>query len=177
MNTVFIVLTVVLGVRAGYDNDWDEQLSVTCESSRKSINRIQSIHDNGAEDRRWDIECSDLPGIESLRWFRETCSWTSHYVNDWDEAFNYNCPYDGYITGMISIHDNGPEDRRWKFRCCSLQSHHTQSCLSKMANEWDQQMNFRVPDSYVLTGVFSYHSNKKEDRLYQYRYCRLKKSC
>lgn len=176
MNIIFIVLTVVLGVQAGYDNDWDRPLSVTC-GSRKSINRIYSTHDNGKEDRRWDIECSNLPGVASLLRLRETCSWTSHYVNDWDYPFNYNCPHNGYITGMYSVHDNGKEDRRWKFRCCSLQSHHTQDCLSKMANEWDQQMNFRVPYSYVLTGVFSYHSNSKEDRLYQYRYCRLKKSC
>ena len=70
------MLTVVLGVQAGYDNDWDRPLSVTC-GSRKSINRIYSTHDNGKEDRRWDIECSNLPGVASLLSLRETCSWTS----------------------------------------------------------------------------------------------------
>ena len=40
------------------------------------------------------------------------------YVNNWDEVIAFQCPQNGYITGIDSYHDNGPEDRRFKFRCC-----------------------------------------------------------
>lgn len=167
---------VILGAHARFLNDWDKPLKFQCDGSRESISHIYSEHDNKKEDRRWDLDCSSLPGMSSSARSRETCHWTG-YVNNWDDPFNYNCPNNGYITGMSSYHDNKKEDRRWQFRCCRVTCYHTQDCLSKWANDWDERMDFRVPASYVLTGVYSYHSNKKEDRLYQYRYCRLKKSC
>ena len=43
---------------------------------------------------------------------------------DWENALDkpveFECPKNGYINGMISEHDNGAEDRRWKFYCCNI---------------------------------------------------------
>merc|ERR1712200_22531 len=38
----------------------------------------------------------------------------------WDEMLTYSCPSGKVITGMDSIHNNGKEDRLFKFRCCAL---------------------------------------------------------
>jgi hypothetical protein len=32
---------------------------------------------------------------------------------------SYICPGNGFIAGLSSYHDNGKEDRRWKFYCCT----------------------------------------------------------
>ena len=42
-------------------------------------------------------------------------------VNVWDAPVHYECPGDGFVTGMGSYHDNDKEDRRFKFQCCEVQ--------------------------------------------------------
>ena len=39
----------------------------------------------------------------------------------WDAPVHYECPGDGFVTGMGSYHDNDKEDRRFKFQCCEVQ--------------------------------------------------------
>ena len=45
---------------------------------------------------------------------------TSDYVNEWDQPVTYQCPNDGFITGIDSVHDNRYEDRRFKYQCCEV---------------------------------------------------------
>lgn len=46
--------------------------------------------------------------------------WTTGYVNGWDGVMNYQCPGNSVMSGMYSVHDNGKEDRIFKFICCYL---------------------------------------------------------
>lgn len=38
------------------------------------------------------------------------------------------------------------------------------NCFARKINTWDRPMNYRCPTHYYLTGLSSYHHNKKEDR-------------
>lgn len=46
----------------------------------------------------------------------------TEYVNNFDEPVLYACPNGGYLNGVNSVHDNVPEDRKFKFRCCTPMS-------------------------------------------------------
>ncbi|XP_043939034.1 hemagglutinin/amebocyte aggregation factor-like [Protopterus annectens] len=150
-------------------NDYDQPLNFVC-SERASINYISSVHSNSKEDRVWDFTCRTT--------FQQspTCYWTN-YVNEFDEAFSFTCPLDGVINGLSSYHDNHREDRRWKFHCCSLKNICNSQCYwTGYVNEFDEHLSFAVPEGYVLTGMSSYHDNKKEDRRWMYNYC-SQRSC
>lgn len=47
------------------------------------------------------------------------CTW-SGYVNNFDAVVNYTCPGDKVLKGVYSTHDNGREDRRFNYQCCSM---------------------------------------------------------
>ena len=52
---------------------------------------------------------------------RTNCRWTN-YVNNWDARLNWVAPGKAVIVGTESYHDNGKEDRLWKFYYCELTS-------------------------------------------------------
>merc|ERR1712172_369532 len=96
-------------------NDFDGQLFFECPEG-ETISHLLSMHDNGAEDRRWGFECKPVADFPF-----DSCSWTG-YVNNFDETFVYECTTGaGVITGMESEHDNHHEDRRWSYKCCAAQ--------------------------------------------------------
>ena len=73
------------------------------------------------------------------------------------------CDGNKYIGGVESYHDNGREDRRWKFTCCSAAGHKTYGCYNTgYVNEFDKPMNFQAGYGEVITGVYSYHDNGRE---------------
>ena len=39
------------------------------------------------------------------------------WANEWDIDMNFRCPTGKYISHMYSIHNNGREDRRFRFAC------------------------------------------------------------
>ena len=76
----------------------------------QAITRAQSHHDR--EDRQWTFSCTSLTSGYRLT----DCQW-SGYINYWDAGMNYNCPNDGLIRTITSHHNNGREDRRFRFEC------------------------------------------------------------
>ena len=42
------------------------------------------------------------------------------YWNGWDAHFARSCPSPRVMVGVESYHDNGREDRRFRFKCCEL---------------------------------------------------------
>lgn len=84
-------------------------------------------------------------------------------MNNFDQPMFFMCGKDSYIAGVDSYHSNKHEDRRWRFTCCSVPGHKTASCrVTGYVNEFDRPMNFQAGPGEVITGVFSYHSNRKE---------------
>ena len=104
-------------VTAQWNNVWDSILHKECPNGQ-AFYRVVSTHHDGYEDRLWDWYCRSYAQISS------SCSWHG-YVNGFDEAFLFSCPINQLMTGAYSEHHDGYEDRRWKFRCCSLVASHT----------------------------------------------------
>ena len=110
---VFVSLALLMCLvhsSCSYVNNWDQPIRFQCNNGGH-IARIDSIHDNGKEDRRWDYRCNYNLDISN------DCSWSGH-VNSLDDPMLFECSGDGVISGFRSDHDNGKEDRRWQIRCC-----------------------------------------------------------
>ncbi|XP_074648422.1 uncharacterized protein LOC141903932 [Tubulanus polymorphus] len=92
----------------GYLNDGDRVVSFVCPHNG-IVTGFKSYHDNEKEDRRWKLRCCKLvtkPGL--------SCYWTDF----WDNQIDYRFPAGQAMVGMYSKHDNGKEDRLFKFRMC-----------------------------------------------------------
>jgi len=90
---------------------YDAALNLVCPDN-KVLRYIDSYHDNYTEDRKFKIGCQDFVGGST-----DMCFWTP-YVNNLDAAFDFACPSQYVMKGINSYHDNGAEDRRWKYYCC-----------------------------------------------------------
>lgn len=133
------------------------------------IRHLESIHDNGQEDRVWNMTCAATP-----RWVDLIeCEW-SGYQNNYDEALIFQCPNDDIITGIESVHDNSRQDRMWSFQCCNPQDYVTHACLyTPFINTYDNVLSYRVPNDYVLRGVESLEDEDKKDRIFKFDICKL----
>jgi len=64
-------------------------------------------------------------------------------------------------------------------RCCQitneLQPDSSSCSWTGWKNGYDDPVDYKVPPGYVLSGMYSIHQNKQEDRLYQFYECRPKK--
>ncbi|KAM4612666.1 hemagglutinin/amebocyte aggregation factor-like [Polymixia lowei] len=90
--------------------------------------------------------------------------------NDWDGVLYRVCPSGQAVSQITSIHDNGKEDRLWRFSCKTFAA--SRRCRwSTYANSFDGYMNFRCPYNQVIAGASSYHSNSKEDRRWKFYCC------
>jgi len=90
---------------------YDLPINLVCPDN-KVLRHINSIHNNNYEDRIFQIGCQDFVGGAT-----DMCFWTPD-VNNWDMAFDFECPSQYVLKGISSYHDNTTEDRRWKFYCC-----------------------------------------------------------
>lgn len=139
------------------DNCYDGILNEQCDS-RSAFYRVRSYHQNCQEDRIWDWYCRR---VVKSGYFSQ-CTWTS-YQNNFDQPLFFRCPPNQVMRGVYSYHDNGREDRRWRFMCCKANKHYTRNCkISNYVNSWDGDMDFNAGNDYAIVGAFSYHDNGKE---------------
>ncbi|XP_022295388.1 hemagglutinin/amebocyte aggregation factor-like [Crassostrea virginica] len=175
MKTLFLALVAILSleISAAWKNDWDQPLAFKCPSSNSQISQIVSIHDNNKEDRLFDFGCRLVDGLVSGP---ISCR-ISEYVNNFDEPVLYACPNGGYLNGVYSVHDNVPEDRKFKFRCCTpMSGYYHKNCMwTDWANNWDRRLDYSVPSGYVIMGVKSIHDNDKQDRRFKFGICQIAK--
>jgi len=155
MNAKLLFLAALLGVAASWDTSWDKEFTYTCPSNQH-LYRIKSKHDNGKEDRVWSFYCRNSGAVKT-----SGCSWTN-YLNSMDNVVNYKCPSNKILTGINSYHSNGPEDRRWKARCCDAATPLSGCSWSGYWNNWDGWMDGSINNNQVMTGMYSYHSNSKK---------------
>lgn len=174
----FLLCGLAVGT-LGWLNKFDQPVFFQCPANQ-FLSHISSAHDNHYEDRVWDMSCSPLPPL-GKGWDStvRNCRWTN-YVNELDQPLTFQCPNEGFITGMASFHDDKTEDRRFKFQCCDAPGAGVvaHSCyFTSWANDWDGTLNFDVPRGKILRGVISYHSNAKEDRRFKFEICDLDFLC
>ena len=84
-----------------YLNDYDKPVLQNCDGY---IGGIQSIHSNGAKDRRWRIQCCN-PGEKILKIH---CTETP-FINNFQEKIEFKLKPDRMFVGLQSFHDNSKE--------------------------------------------------------------------
>ncbi|CAL1548243.1 unnamed protein product [Lymnaea stagnalis] len=165
VHVVLLLLYISARTNAVYVNEFDQQALFHCQTG-EYIEEIESEHNNNHEDRRWSFQCGG-DGATSA------CTWSS-YVNSWREMVAYICPGDTVVTGIDSYHDNGSEDRRFKFRCCGIATKKPKNCyMTDYANDWDGKLLLIVPPGSVLKGAFSYFHDGHKDRRWKFYICDL----
>ncbi|OWF43513.1 dermatopontin-like [Mizuhopecten yessoensis] len=154
----------ISGFLVDYANVLDGPMDFSCKGN-SSLTQLASHHDNRAEDRVWSFGCQ--PSRDEVM----NCVW-SGYVNDFDKPVLYECSGDEFINGFRSIHNNGPEDRRWAFQCCALRGHRRDKChFTGYVNQYDGPLSYNVPDEQLIHGINSIHDNGSEDRIFAFEVC------
>ncbi|CAL1539510.1 unnamed protein product [Lymnaea stagnalis] len=161
----FCLAFLIPGSTAGFVNDWDQPFTFNCQTGHV-ISYVSSIHNNRAEDRRWEFRCKNVVKTHS-------CS-HSGYVNEFDQPVVFKCPGDQVMTGVDSYHSNKAEDRRFGFQCCNVQERQPRDCyITGDVNRWDGKMTLVVPWGKAIKGAYSHHNNHYEDRLWRFEICTL----
>ena len=117
---------------------------------------------------------------------------TQNYVNIFQEEFEHHCPPKYVLQGLYSYHDNGEEDRRWKYACRRVDWLDVQSyCggstgwqkrqyhpsafrtnydfLMGSINESDGDIRFYWEDGqFALTGMGGKYSKRSNDRRFYF---------
>ena len=148
-------------------NDWDKKIDWTAGRNRL-VTGLYSEHNNHREDRRWKFCHGGMIGIST-----SSCGWSAT-VNDWDNVLSYTCPHNHAIDGFISEHNNHREDRQWKIRCCEVHgSGLVDQGWGDYRNNMDGKLDYKCNRDEVVTGLYSYHNNWKEDRRWKIRCAKL----
>jgi len=156
---------------SNYENDYDRHMHFTAGANRM-ITGLYSHHNNHREDRRWKFSSGYARGV--------TCqpqSW-SGWKNSWDGVLNLDCPANQVLYGVESYHDNGREDRRWKFQCCRVSSNVSlqRKGITGYLNNWDGVLRWWCPQAdEAIVSLYSYHDNHREDRRWRARCAQLSK--
>jgi len=152
-----------------WDNSWDGNLHMTCPRDQWWYG-MESMYSTRRDDRVFKMRCG---GRKDAR--QGNVEWHG-WANDWDDEMIFNCPPNEAIAGMASTHDDRTEDRKFKFLCTKVDSPYeiTTGSWSEWVNEWQQWAGYpgrgcSIQAGNVITGVYSEHSNKKEDRKWQFQ--------
>ncbi|CAL1547709.1 unnamed protein product [Lymnaea stagnalis] len=98
---------------SGYQNNFEEILEFQCPNE-SVITGIESVNDNGYEDRRWSFQCCVPEGLVT-----HGCVYTP-YINTYDHMLSYRVPDDYVLRGVDSVTDNKYQDRIFRFDICKL---------------------------------------------------------
>ncbi|KAH9498908.1 hypothetical protein Btru_004999 [Bulinus truncatus] len=159
LSYLLIVISLLFSQSSGYVNNWDQPFDFKCPG-HQVLSYISSVHSNYHEDRRWEFHCRTAGATGNC--------FSSAFVNWFDEMVVFRCPGETVLTGMASYHDNGAEDRRFRFHCCPVTGSPPRSCyMSGYVNNWDDKLTMRVPEGRAIKG----HDNKKEDRRWMFEVC------
>ncbi|KAM3926645.1 hemagglutinin/amebocyte aggregation factor-like [Leptodactylus fuscus] len=93
------------------------------------------------------------------------------WVNNYDQVLNYECKSHQSISLIISVHDDKYEDRVWDFGCQNTFNNPGSCSWTAYVNDFDEEFTFTCPFGTVLSGMDSYHNNKKEDRKWRFFCC------
>ncbi|XP_069823590.1 hemagglutinin/amebocyte aggregation factor-like [Dendropsophus ebraccatus] len=95
----------------------------------------------------------------------------ARWVNNYDQPFQFSCQNHQSILLISSKHDNRHEDRVWDFTCKDTFNGHGNCYWSDYVNDFDLPFDYTCPFGSVLSGVNSYHDNRREDRRFKFYCC------
>ncbi|GFR69697.1 hemagglutinin/amebocyte aggregation factor [Elysia marginata] len=162
------LLSMVSATALNKANDHKGHLYFTCPGDNEIITRVRSEHDDGPEDRKWEFGCGNAPSGANL----SDCAW-SRFTGYFEGPSLYQCHNGGVITGWRAFFKD--TDRQNRYRCCKpSKGYLTHSCFyTGYVNDFNEMINYRVPDGHVISGVFSEYSSKDKDRRYVFNVCSL----
>ncbi|KAL2094675.1 hypothetical protein ACEWY4_009394 [Coilia grayii] len=99
------------------------------------------------------------------------------WQNGFDEALTFNCPSSDSISYIMSEHNNHHEDRMWDFHCQRTFTQTTSCMTTNWVNDFDEVLNFQCPSNHVITGMYSFHDNRHEDRRWKFTCCTASNFC
>ncbi|XP_025094526.1 hemagglutinin/amebocyte aggregation factor-like [Pomacea canaliculata] len=166
---VMLVLAFVPKV-SGWVNDFEMQVNFSCPRGH-SVSAIRSDYNSYYTDRVWDFKCSPIARIGK----EESCMWKTP-INGFSQQFVFNCPWDGYISGVQSFYDKTHRDREFNFLCCHFSDTMMKSCsfTANWINNWRSHFHFTVPSNSFLSGVSSNYCSHKKDRQFSLSICTLR---
>ncbi|CAB3994445.1 Hypothetical predicted protein [Paramuricea clavata] len=92
---------------------------------------------------------------------------------NFEVTWKKNCGYNQYVWHVSSVHSNPHQDRSWTF-LCKYSSRVTTTCSwTGWVNLFTRELLYQCPNG-VIAGVYSYHSNKYEDRRFSFKCCSTK---
>merc|ERR1712054_748995 len=145
----------------GNINGWDGHMNWHT-NGHTYVSGLQSWHHNGYEDRIFRPLVTNIGSTQHGRHI-------TGFVNNMDGTFAYTCPTNKAIVGFYSYHNNGNEDRRWRFYCAHF---HGVGFRAGGWPGWQTRMDahFAIGCGHnPAIGFSSYHNNHKEDRVWRIR--------
>merc|ERR1712139_164232 len=99
--------------------------------------------------------------------------WHGHWINGWDGRMNWSVGGTSFVSGFHSTHSNHREDRLFKPLLTRIGSHQSGSHWSNWVNNWDGYFAYSCPHNMAITGLMSFHDNRKEDRRWRIKCSRF----
>ena len=96
---------------------------------------------------------------------------TVEWDNDWDGVLNRQCPKGQAFYRVKSQHSDGREDRLWEFHCRKFDDLSNNCYWTGYVNDWDGPLFSTCAPNALMTGVYSYHDNGREDRRWNFKCC------
>merc|ERR1711998_105295 len=145
----------------GNINGWDGHMNWHT-NGHTYVSGLQSWHNNGYEDRIFKPLVTNIGSTQHGRHI-------TGFVNNMDGTFAYTCPTNKAIVGFYSYHNNGAEDRRWRFYCAHFHGVGFRAGgWPGWQTRWDAHFAIGCGHNPAI-GFSSYHSNRKEDRIWRIR--------
>jgi len=91
------------------------------------------------------------------------------YINNWDGTMNWLAGKHSYVSGLQSWHSNHREDRRYRPLVTTMAvSYRTYASMGHSVNSMDGRFDFTCPNGRAIVGMYSWHSNRHEDRQWRF---------
>ncbi len=88
---------------------------------------------------------------------------TQPAINDLLGELNFDCPDDGFLTGLSSVFTDSSTDRVWQPNCCTRPFASLINC-QKPSSTWNNvlrdNLNFTGSGDRVVAGLESFYFNK-----------------
>ena len=148
------------------ENDFDQPQYCLCKGER--IVEFVSWHDNGPEDRKWQLG----PGLTfpDDEWISIT------QENGWKETQEWNgVGSNSFLVGFDSVHDNKNEDRTYRFFTARSDKFELIQCTGwTIWNDFDGVVDPQFhSDTEVIAGIRSVFNDGNNDRQFSAITCKL----
>lgn len=96
------------------------------------------------------------------------------YLNKWDGRLYWSAGRNRFVTGVYSKNDKIKKDRRWAFCHGHATGVTTSDCFwTRKLNDYDKKIHYTCRTNYAVSGFYSYHDNRREDRRWSVKCCKV----